>query len=176
MNLECYNYANLIVKNEVYSYLGGIYFYFYLLFITNVFFKFLELKNKQIVLVYTKDITSVSNNDSSDDDESNDDVSEDDVSDDDVSEDDVSEDDVSEDDVSDDDESEDDVSEDDNVKYKSVKEDLTVVHNQQILKSKILKDIHNSKSPNLKKIVSNHNKKSEITEEYSFIPKIFKSQ
>ena len=47
-------------------------------------------------------------------------------------------------------------------------------HKQYIFKTKLLKQIQNSNSEDLKKAVSNHNKKSDIHEEYSFISKIFK--
>ena len=236
MDMDCKTYTSLIIKKELNDYFGEIYLFLYLLFLINIFFKFLELKNKQIVLIYTKDIFTESeldtsedyyNEDSDKDENSNEDEDsseeeedsdEDDTDEDDTNEDDTDEDDNNEDDTDDNNEDDtDDNNEDDEknedlysmkhlqcplcgVKYNEddtddnneddeKNEDLYSMkhlqcplcgvkynedHKQYIFKTKLLKQIQNSNSEDLKKAVSNHNKKSDICEEYSFISKIFK--
>ena len=199
MDMDCKTYTSLIVKKELNDYFGEIYLFLYLLFLINIFFKFLELKNKEIVLIYTKDIFTESeldtsedyyNEDSDKDENSNEDEDssedeedsdEEDSDEDDTDEDDTNEDDTDEDDT--DDNNDDDEKNEDlySVKYldREVNNSENGVkynedHKQYIFKTKLLKQIQNSNSEDLKKAVSNHNKKSDICEEYSFISKIFK--
>ena len=203
MDMDCKTYTSLIIKKELNDYFGEIYLFLYLLFLINIFFKFLELKNKQIVLIYTKDIFTESeldtsedyyNEDSDKDENSNEDEDsseeeedsdEDDTDEDDTNEDDTDEDDNNEDDTDDnneddtDDNNEDDEKNEDLYSMKHLQCPLCGVkynedHKQYIFKTKLLKQIQNSNSEDLKKAVSNHNKKSDICEEYSFISKIFK--